>query len=90
MKPKRDENEVEDNFLKNMRTNRERLDTSSGKPNMGRRTVNIVDTTNKKAMGNKLSLDDFNILNRIGGGAFGSVYLVTPKLKKKNSSEEVA
>ena len=90
MKPKRDENEVEDNFLKNMKTNRERLDTSTGRPNMGRRTVNIVDTSNKKGMGSKLGLDDFNVLNRIGGGAFGSVYLVTPKLKKKNSNDEVA
>jgi len=90
VKPKRDESEVEDNFLKNMKGHRERLDTSTGKPNMGRRTVNIVDTTNKKALGNKLGLDDFHVVNRIGGGAFGSVYLVTPKLKKKNSSGEVA
>ena len=35
----------------------------------------------------KLTLKDFKILDKLGSGSFGSVYLVCPKKQEKNLSK---
>jgi hypothetical protein len=41
----------------------------------GRRTVLIKEEGNSK-LGERISLANFNIIDRLGGGSFGTVYLV--------------
>ena len=45
----------------------------------GRTTVNIVDAAKKK-----ISLTNFKVIDKLGGGSFGSVFLVRPQGKQKN------
>lgn len=42
----------------------------------GKRIVKIKEASNTK---NSIQLSDFKIINKLGGGAFGTVFLVCPK-----------
>jgi serine/threonine protein kinase len=46
----------------------------------GRKTVNIVDVRKQK-----ISLANFKIIDKLGGGSFGSVFLVRPQGKNKTN-----
>jgi len=36
----------------------------------------------------KINLSNFKIMDKLGGGAFGSVYLVTPNVKQQKGKEK--
>ena len=52
---------------------------SNDKNLKGRTTINIVDAANKK-----ITLSSFKVIDKLGGGSFGSVFLVRPQGKSKN------
>ncbi len=49
----------------------------------GRRSV-IISDNNKKGAKKKINMDMFKIVDRLGNGAFGTVYLVSLKKPPKN------
>lgn len=84
--PKNSDTQVFDFEAKYAAHKQEREQEMKNEQVAGGRTLKVRNANDAK-QGHKFSLSDFKIVDRIGGGAFGSVYLVCPKKHGKNLAQ---
>ena len=82
--PKKGEDQTFD-FDQKYEDHQKNADADIDPRSSARRTLRVTAANNTAA--HKIGLNDFKVVDRVGSGAFGSVFLVTPKKYAKDPSK---